>query len=113
MGWAKGLATPPQLIHVDMRTPERAGWFGKKGWASHLFPELQVALPGLRAARLIPAGSTVDSLFRIMATHTVGKPKPGLCAICPTTGLIHCPMRTRLCPLSTTSPISLCPLFIG
>ena len=51
MGWAKGLATPPQLIHVDMRTAERAGWFGKKFWATHLFRELQVALPGLRAVR--------------------------------------------------------------
>ena len=25
VGWAKALATPPQLIHVDMRTAERAG----------------------------------------------------------------------------------------
>ena len=51
VGWAKGLATPPQLIPVDMRTAERAGWFGKKGWATYLFRELQVALPGLRAVR--------------------------------------------------------------
>ena len=93
VGWAKGLATPPQLIHVDMRTPERAGWFGKKGWTTHLFRELQAALPGLRAVRLIPAGSTVDSLLGIMATHIVGKPKPGLCAIYPTTGLVYYPMR--------------------
>ena len=93
VGWAKGLAMPPQVIHVDMRTPERAGWFWKKGWATHLFRELQVALPGLRAVRLIPARDTVESLLGIMATHTVGKPKPGLCAIYPTTGLVHCPMR--------------------
>ena len=154
VGWVKGLAMPPQVIHVDMRTPERAGWFGKKGWATHTFRELQVALPGLWAVRLVPARDTVESLLGIMATHTVGKPKPGLCAIYPTTGLVHCPMRmdmiainnyfpvsrrltiltflfngrecrpsggtiwascpaTRLCPLSTTSPISLCPLSIG
>ena len=37
VGWAKGLAMPPQVIQVDMRTPEWAGWFGKKGWATHLF----------------------------------------------------------------------------
>ena len=78
VGWAKGLATPPHFIHVDMRTPERAGWFGKKGWATRLFPELQVALPGLRAVRLIPTRDTAESLLGIMATHTVGKPKPGL-----------------------------------
>ena len=71
VGWAKGLATAPQLIHVDMRTAERARWFGTKGWATPLFRELQVALPGLRAVRLIPAGSTVNSLLGIMATHTV------------------------------------------
>ena len=85
VGWAKGLAMPPQLIHVDMRTSERAGWFGKKGWATHLFQELQVALPGLRAVRLIPARDTVESLLGIMATHTVGKPNPGLCASVPST----------------------------
>ena len=54
VGWTKGLATPPQLIHVDMRTTERAGWFGKKGWATQLFRELQLALPGLPAVRLFP-----------------------------------------------------------
>ena len=51
-----------------------------------------MALPGLRAVRLIPACSTVGSLLGIMATHTMSKPKPGLCAIYPTTGLVHCPM---------------------
>ena len=104
MGWAKGLATPPQLIHVDMRTPERAGWFGKKGWATHLFRELQVALPGLRAIRLIRAGSTVDSLLGIMATHTVGEPKPGLRAIYPTTGLVHCAMRMDMIAINNYFP---------
>ena len=104
MGWAKGLATPPKLIHVDMRTPERAGWFGKKGWATHLFRELQVSLPGLRAVRLIPAGSTVDGLLGIMATHPVGKPKPGLCAIYPTAGLFHCPMRMDMIAISNYFP---------
>ena len=95
---------PPQLIDVDMRTPERAGWFGKKGWATHLFRELQVALPGSWAVRLIPAGSTVDSLLGIMATHTVGKPKPGLCAIYPTTGLVHCPMRMDMIAINNYFP---------
>ena len=93
VGRAKGLAMPPHVIHVDMRTPERAGWFGKKAWATHLFRKLQVGLPGLQAVRLIPTRDTVESLLRIMATHTVGKPKPGLRAIYPTTGLVHCPMR--------------------
>ena len=63
VGWEKGLAMPPEVIHVEMRTPERAGGFRKKGWATHLFRELQVALPGLRAVRLIPASDTVESLF--------------------------------------------------
>ena len=96
VGWAKGLATPPpppQLIHVDRRTAERSGWFGEKRLATQLFGKLQVALLGLRSVRLIPTGSTVDSLSVITATHTLGKPKPGPCAIYPTTGLIHCPMR--------------------
>ena len=40
VGWAKLLATAPQLINVDMRKAERAGWLGKKGWPIHLFREL-------------------------------------------------------------------------
>ena len=67
VGWVKGLAMPPHVIHVDMRTPERAGWLGKKGWATLLFRELQVALPGLRAVRLIPARDSVESLLGIPA----------------------------------------------
>ena len=104
VGWAKGLATPPKLINVDMHTAERAGWFGKKGWATHLFPELQVALPGLRAVWLIPAGSSVDSLLGIMVTHTMGKHKPGLCAIYPTTCLVHCPMRMDMIAIHNYFP---------
>ena len=104
VGWAKGLAMPPQVIRVDMRIPERTGWFGKKGWATHLFRELQVALPGLRAVRLIAARDTVESLLGIMATHTVGKPKPGLSAIYPTTGLVHCPMRMDMIAINNYIP---------
>ena len=106
VGWAKGLANPPppQLIHMHMRTPATAGWFGKKGWATHLFRELQVALPGLRAVRLIPACDTAESLLGIVATHTVGKPKPALCAIYPTTGLVHCPMRMDMIAINNYFP---------
>ena len=104
VGWANGLATPPKLIHVQMQTPERARWFWKKGRAPHLFRELRVALPGLRAVRLILAGSTVDSLLGIMATHTVGKLKPGLFAIYPTTGLVRCPMRMDMIAINNYFP---------
>ena len=95
---------PPHVIHVDMRTPEGAGWLGKKGWATLLFRDLQVAFPGLRAVQLISARDTVDSLLGMMATHTVGKPKPGLCAIYPTTGLVHCPMRMDMIAINNHFP---------
>ena len=58
----------------------------------------------LWAVRLIPAGSNVDSLLGIMATHTMGKPKPGLCAIYPTTGLNHCPMRMDMIAINNYFP---------
>ena len=76
----------------------------EKSWTTHLFRELQAALPGLRAVRLIPAGSAVDSLLGIMATHTVGKAKPGLCAIRPTTGLVYCRMRTDMIAINNYFP---------
>ena len=104
VGWAKGLAMPPHVICVDMRTPERAAWLGKKGWATLLFRELQVARPGLRAVRLIPARDSVGNLLEIMATHTVGKPKPGLCPLYPTTGRVHCPMRMDMIAINNYIP---------
>ena len=52
--WAKGLTPPPQLIHVDMRSGERAGWVVTKGWAPKLFEDLQSGLAELRAVRSIP-----------------------------------------------------------
>ena len=65
-----------------------------------------MALPGLRGVRLIPTGSTVDSLLGIMATYTVGKPKPGLRAIYPTTSLVHCPMRMDMIAINNHFPTS-------
>ena len=61
--WAKGLDPSPTLSHIDMREPERAGALRKKGWATDLLQQLQLALPELRAVRLIPAPNTVDSLW--------------------------------------------------
>ena len=84
--------------------PKGRDGLGKKGWVTHLFRELQVVLPGLRAVRLIPASDTVESLLGIMATHTVGKPKPGLCAIYPTTGLVHWPMRMDMIAINNYFP---------
>ena len=34
--WAKGLDPFPDLIHIDMRDPERARALRKMGWATHL-----------------------------------------------------------------------------
>ena len=45
MEWAKGLDPFPTLIHIDMREPERAGALRKKGWATDLWQQLQLALP--------------------------------------------------------------------
>ena len=53
----------PTLIHIDMREPARAGALYKKGWTTDLWHQLQLALPELRAVRLIPAPKTVDSLL--------------------------------------------------
>ena len=39
-----------------------------------------------------------------MATHTVGKPKPSLCAIYPTTGLVHCPMQMDMKAINNYFP---------
>ena len=60
--------------------------------------------PALRAVRLIPTRSTAESLLGIMATHTVGKLKPGLCAIYPTTGLGHRPMRMDMIAINNSFP---------
>ena len=102
--WAKGLDLSPTLIHIDTREPERAGALCKKGWAIGLWQQLQLALPELRAARLIPAPKTVDSLLGVMSMHGLGKLKSGVCRIYPTTNLVHCPPRMDMIALSEYFP---------
>ena len=91
MEWAKGLDRSPTLIYINMREPARAGAFRKKGWTTELWHQLQLALPELRAVRLIPAPKTVDSLREVMSQHGAGKLKSGVCTVYPTANLLHCP----------------------
>ena len=98
--WAKGLGPPPPLIHIDMREPEPAGALRKKGWAIDLWQQLQLALPELRAVRLIPAPKTVASLLGVMSMHGLGKLKSGVCKIYPTTNVVHCPPRMDMIALN-------------
>ena len=79
--WAKVLETSPTLIHIDMREHARDGAFRKKGWTMDLWHQLQLALPELRAVRLIPAPKTVDSLLGVMSQHGAGKLKSGICTV--------------------------------
>ena len=77
MDWAKGLDPSPTLIRIDTGEPEAAGALRKKGWATKLWQRLQLALPELRAVRLISATKTVDSLLGVMSVHGAGKLKSG------------------------------------
>ena len=61
--WEKGLDPSPTLIYIDMKDPDRAGALHNKGWARALWQQLRLALPQLRAVRLMPAPKTVDSLW--------------------------------------------------
>ena len=89
--WAKGLDPSPTLIHIDMREPACDGALRKKGWTMDLWHQLQLALPELRAVRLIPAPKTVDSLLGVLSQHGAGKLKSGVCDLYPTTNLLHYP----------------------
>ena len=93
---AKGLDPFPTVNHIDMREPEHAGALRKKRCATELWPQLHPPPPPeLTAFRLIHAPETVDSLFRVMSMHGVGKLKSGACTIYPTANLIHCPLPIR------------------
>ena len=76
--WAKGLDLSPTLIHIHMREHKHESALRKLGWATDLWQQLQLALPELRAVRLIPAPETVDSLCRLMPMHGLGKLKSGV-----------------------------------
>ena len=39
-----------------------------------------------------------------LTTHTMGKPKPGLCAIYPTTNLVQCPKRMDMIAINNYFP---------
>ena len=53
--WAKGLRASPTLSHIDMRESPHDGALRKKGWTTDVWHQVQLALPELRAVRLIPA----------------------------------------------------------
>ena len=69
-----------------------------------LWQQLQLVLPGLRAVRLIPAPKTVDSHLGVMSMHGSGKLKTGVCMICPTPNLFHCPPRMAIIALNKYFP---------
>ena len=104
MGWAKGLAMPPPRDPCGHAHPRKGGMVGEKRLGHSSFPGVAGGPPSLRAVRLIPARDSVESLLGIMATHTVGKPKRGLCAIYPTTGLVYCPMRMDMIAMNNYFP---------
>ena len=66
---------PHHLLRSDMQMLDRASALRKKGLATKLWLELQLALPDLRAISLIPAPKTVDSSLAIMSIHGVEKMK--------------------------------------
>ena len=43
--WAKGFDPSPTLIHINIKEPERVGALRKKGWATDLWQQLQLAVP--------------------------------------------------------------------
>ena len=102
--WAKGLNPSPTLIHIDMRESERAGALRKKGSATDLWQQLQLALPKVRAVRLVPAPKTVDSLLGVMSMHGSGKLKSGVCRIYPTTNLVRCPLHMDMIAVNEYFP---------
>ena len=75
--WAKGWDPSPNLIHIDMREPERAGALCNKRWAIELWQQLLLALLELRAVCLIPAPKKIDSLLGVISSHGAGKLKSG------------------------------------
>ena len=88
--WARGLDPSTTLIHIDTRRLERAGALHKTGWGTELWQQLQLALPELRAVRLIPAHKTVDSFLGVLSVHGAGKLKLGVCTVYPTTNVVYC-----------------------
>ena len=54
-----------------------------------LWHQLQLALPELRAIRLIPALKTVDSLLGVISQHGAGKLNSGVWPVYPASNLLH------------------------
>ena len=73
MDRAKGLDPCPSFMHIHVRQPERAGPLRKKGCATVM--RQQLALPELRAVRLITASRLFDPLSEVMSMHRSGKSK--------------------------------------
>ena len=81
--WAGKQTPPPRaVVHIDMRSPDRAQVYCHNGWSTRLGVGLRGALLGILALRLILGEKTVESLLGIMWGHGQGgKPREGVCKV--------------------------------
>ena len=93
MWWAGSIPRPPppEVIHIDMRSPTRNSYLGGRSWATTLWREVRRQLPSLRFLHPTPFHSSVDQLLNSKRTNPVGKPKDAHVQVYPTTNLVHTP----------------------
>ena len=91
VGWAACLDPSPEVIPINMRSPTRNSYHGRRAWATTLWRELRRQIPSLKFLHLTPLPSSVDQLLNSMRTNSVGKPKDAHVQVYCTTNLIHTP----------------------
>ena len=95
-GVGEGVATPPPADSYSHANTRKDGMVWEKRLGHSPFSGVAGGPPGVAGRPAHSRGFNRGTLLGIMVTHTVGKPKPGLCAIYPTTSVVHCPMRMTM-----------------
>ena len=88
VGSAASLDPSPDVIHIDLRSPTRNSYLGRKAWATTLWREFCRQLLSLKYLHLTPQRATLDQLLSSMCTNPVGKPKDAHVQVYPATNLV-------------------------
>ena len=94
-GRANSTPAPPPpraVVHIDMQPPDRPQVYRRKGWSTRLWVGLKGAVLGILALRLISREKTVESFLGIMGGQGQGKPREGVCMVCPVDNLVTLPV---------------------
>ena len=97
VAWAASLDPTPEVIHIDLCSPSRNSYLGRKAPTPNLWRELHFQVGWVLFLHFRPQPASMDQLLNAMRTNAVGKPKDAHVQVYPTTNLVYPPPPIATC----------------